>query len=527
MRARGNCFMRILFIVIITVAMLTGCSIQTMPKQSSAVSDMNRHKVVVIVVDSLMDRSIRAAMNDKQFAAIRYLMSHGHYLSHVVASFPSMSVSDLSTVVTGSYPEEHHIPGLVWFDTSRGTIVNYGNNLWQTITLGTRSVSQSALYDLNQTHLSKGVHTIFEDLQGAGYSTGAINMLVYRGRTPHQLTLPLYTRPFAGTGTYTVRGPDTFVLGQLTSQGVGRSKDGIFNKFGLNDDYATDELVQLIKQRKLPDFTMVYLPNNDTVVHKHGVNAMQGIADVDKNLQKILSTYGSWDKTLQNMTLIVMGDGGVTQVFAKGRQPTIFLKNVFSNYVPHRWGKKMQSNDDVAFAVNSRMAYVYLLSGRIRPDDAVKQLKQEKRIDVIAWTDGSNVFVTRPENTSSPLVFHKDGPFTDPYGQTWNIQGDQSLLDMSMGPDRTITYGKYPDALHQLWSAAHCQKGRYMIVTAKKGYQFGDENAPKHNGGAQQASLIDDDVFAPIIINGTNHVLKEPSRFVDLKKYFISIVRSP
>ncbi|GMA63730.1 alkaline phosphatase family protein [Alicyclobacillus fastidiosus] len=269
--------MRIFFIVVLIMVLVTGCSTGNEPKQSSTVQHVNGHKVVVIVVDSLTNRSINKAMNDKKFVALRYLVRNGHYFPNIVASFPSMSVSDLSTVVTGVSPDEHRIPGLVWFDTKRNTIVNYGNNFWQTMMIGTKTVSQNALYDLNQTHLSKGVQTIFEDLQDAGYSTGAINMLIYRGRKAHQLTLPVYTRPFTQTGTYTVQGPDTLVLGGLTSQWADTSKAGVFNRLGMNDDFATEALLRLIKQGKLPDFTMVYLPSNDTVIHKHGVNSMKGL----------------------------------------------------------------------------------------------------------------------------------------------------------------------------------------------------------------------------------------------------------
>lgn len=489
--------------------------------------DNHQHHVVVIVVDSLTDRSIRTAIADKKFIAIPYLASRGHYLSGIVSSFPSMTVSDLSTLITGAYPEEHHIPGLVWFDARRRTIVNYGNNFRQTTSLGARSVSQSVLYDLNQTHLSKHVRTIFEELQDAKYSTGTINMLVYRGKALHRLTLPTYTRPFTGTSSYTVRGPDTFVLGQLSSQGVGSSKDGIFHRFGLNDDYATDVLVRLIKRGNLPDFTMVYLPDNDSVIHKHGVGDMKGIADVDKNLQKILSSYSSWNETLRHLTLVVMGDGGVTPVLPTPSQPTILLKDSFRNFSIYRWGRNVETHDHVAFAVNSRMAYVYLLNGHMRPEQAVRQLKQEKRIDLISWVGGNNVYVTNPGNSGSPLIFRMGGHDTDPYGQTWSMHGNKAILDVRVGPRSSITYGKYPDALHQLWSAAHCQQGTYLIVTAKEGYQFGDERAPRHDNGAQQASLLAEDVVAPMIVTGSNQIPKQPTRFVDLKEYFISLVKNP
>ncbi len=513
-------------LVVAILALVVGCGVPRTSEQSTGMRTKNQHKAVVIVVDSLTDRAIRAACNNEGFTGIHYLMSHGHYLPHVVASFPSMTVSGLSTVLTGAYPDEHNIPGLVWFDTKKKEIVNYGNNLQQTLKLGTRSVSRNALYDLNETHLAKGVHTIFEDLQDAGYSTGAVNMLVYRGRQPHQLKLPVYTRPFTGTSSFTVHGPDALVFGQFSSEGAGTGEDGMFHKFGLNDNFATDSLVHLIKEQKLPDFTMVYMPSNDTVVHKHGVDAMAGVSAVDKNICKILSSYGNWDDTLKRLTLVVMGDGGISPILPTEQHPTIFLSHLFPNHALYHWGSKQDLRDDIALAINSRMAYVYLLSARMRPDQTAEKLKRDQRIDVVAWTDGREIYVAIPQNDGTSFSFHKEGPFIDPYGQTWGFSGNPSTLAISISQHGKIAYSKYPDALHQLWSATHTQKGTYLVVTAKRGYQFGDENAPKHDGGSQQASLLAEDVYAPMIINGTNRVPKEPCRFVDLKNYLISLVKT-
>lgn len=179
-----------------------------------------------------------------------------------------MTVSDVSTILTGAYPEEHRIPGLVWIDVQQNKVVNYGNNVRQTLKIGSRSVVRNIIYELNQTHLSKNVQTIFEGLQDAGYTTGAINLLVYRGNTPHPISLPFYARPFSDAPTYTVLVPNTFVFGQLTTNSAGQGKQGIFNQVGLNDDFST--LIRLIKSNQLPDFTMVYLPDNDSIVHDNG-----------------------------------------------------------------------------------------------------------------------------------------------------------------------------------------------------------------------------------------------------------------
>ena len=506
--------------------LVTACGSPRHLGRPSGVEQTNHHKVIVLIVDSLTNHAVLQANRDEKYPAIRFLMKQGHNFPRVIASFPSMTVSDVSTILTGAYPDEHRIPGLVWIDVNQKKVVNYGNNLRQTLQIGPRSVARSALYELNQEHLSKNVRTIFENLQDAGYTTGAINLLVYRGKTPHTICLPFYVRPFAGASAYTVLAANTFVFGQLTTNSVGQGKHGIFNRVGLNDDFSTQSLVRLIRSGQLPDFTMVYLPDNDSMVHKYGADEMKGVAQFEQNLQKILSAYGNWNEAVKHATLIVMGDGGVTPVLSANRHPTILLKNLFPNQVIYRWGDVIRPQDDVGFAVNSRMAYVYLLSSRISQGQAAELLLKDKRIDVVAWSDGSNVRVTNPDKIGSFLQFRKDGGFKDPYGASWDVQGSSKILDLKIAGNDMITYGRYPDALHQLWSAMHDQDGNYLVVTAKKGYQFGDEHAPTHNGGAQQASLLDEDLFAPMIVVGSERLPSEPLRFVDLKGYFIALVQN-
>ena len=485
-----------------------------------------RHKVIVLIVDSLTSDALTKAASDAKYPAIRYLMEHGHYFPKVIASFPSMTVSDVSTLLTGTYPEAHRIPGLVWIDVHQQKVINYGNNFRQALMLGPHSVVQNALYALNQTHLSKHVRTVFEDLQTAGHTTGAINLLVFRGKTPHQISLPLYARPFFNPLSYRVLAANTFVFGQLTANSVGQRNQGIFHRMGLNDDFSTQSLIQLIKSRKLPDFTMVYLPDNDSVIHKQGVYAMRGVEHFDKNLQKILSTYGNWAAALTHATLVIMGDSGVTPVLPAHERPTILLRNLFPHQAIYRWGHPIRAQDDVGFAVNSRMAYVYLFNHRISLEQAANRLRNDRRIDVVAWSDGRHVRVTNQETRGSVLQFRKGGPYKDPYGVAWTIQGSPKVLDIRIDSKGAMVYGRYPDALHQLWSALHDQDGHYLVVTAKRGYQFGDERSPTHDGGAQQASLLDEDVYAPLLIDGTDRLPSKPLRFVDLKRYFLSLVQN-
>lgn len=156
-------------------------------------------------------------------------------------------------------------------------------------------------------------------------------MPVYRRRTRHELQIPVYLRPILHTRSYVLTGPDELVLGGSSKEGTKNGEAGIFHRLGMNDDFSTKSLVSLMKKGKLPDFTMVYFPDNDRRIHKYGVDELSGLVRVGRqHLQTILHAYGNWNETLQHLTLVVMGDSGVS-VYPKRDNPTIRLKDSFPN----------------------------------------------------------------------------------------------------------------------------------------------------------------------------------------------------
>lgn len=83
-----------------------------------------------------------------------------------------------------------------------------------------------------------------------------------------------------------------------------------FQKFGFNDRFSVNELVHLIKTNKVPPLTLVYFPDLDQHVHKHGRNDAAGVAKADRHVQKILDSFPSWEAALKDHMWIVMGDNG-------------------------------------------------------------------------------------------------------------------------------------------------------------------------------------------------------------------------
>ncbi|MFK4998286.1 alkaline phosphatase family protein [Bacillus sp. N9] len=75
--------------------------------------------VILLNIDSLMPEPLEIAVQTGRAPALKFLMENGSYIPNMVSSFPTMSVTIDSSLLTGTYADKHHIPGLNWFDDSK------------------------------------------------------------------------------------------------------------------------------------------------------------------------------------------------------------------------------------------------------------------------------------------------------------------------------------------------------------------------------------------------------------------------
>src|SRR6476620_1964447 len=86
-----------------------------------------KERVILLIVDTLMDSSLQAALNTVNVPAFQFFIEKGCYFPDVVSPFPTMSVTVDSTLLTGVYSDKHKVPGLVWYNQKEKRIVNYGS----------------------------------------------------------------------------------------------------------------------------------------------------------------------------------------------------------------------------------------------------------------------------------------------------------------------------------------------------------------------------------------------------------------
>ncbi len=476
--------------------------------------------VILLNIDSLMPRPLEIAIQTGRAPALQYLMENGSYLSNMVSSFPTMSVTIDSTLLTGTYADKHHIPGLNWFDNSQQEVINYGTGFREKFRLGMRRSIHNMLYNLNNVHLSDEVTTIYEELAKSGIPSASINSFVYRGNTPTQLHTPklLSTLTHFENGTWTTEATSIFSLGSFSKL---RPRSIATQIATGNYKYTARELQYLIRKNRLPGFTFCIFQDMDARIHFKGPMDLKGIAKIDREIQKTLNLYSSWEEALNQNIWMVMGDNGHAPMGSKYRNFIIDLRKILKKYRIARIQRHVHKKDQLVFCVNQRMAYVYILDKNLSQSAIVERLKSDNRIDIIAWKNEDNIHIESGMRSGS-LNYSPNGAYMDMYKQTWSIVGELELLDLTVSDDKKLFYGDYPDALARLSSALHSHSGRFIVVNAKPGCEFKAQSTPFHLGGAAHGSLHKQESLVPLLIAGTTAKPKF-RRFVDMKEFILQL----
>ncbi|WP_284139375.1 alkaline phosphatase family protein [Virgibacillus sp. LDC-1] len=479
--------------------------------------EKNQKPVILLNIDSLMPQALETAIQTGRAPALKFLMEKGYYSNELVTSFPTMSVTIDTSLLTGTYPNEHKIPGLHWFDTTWNSFVNYGTGFRETIRIGARRTIHNMLYRLNNVHMNKEVTTIHEELAKLEIPTASINSFVYRGNFPRQLHVPRLLRPFTQLEASTLT-PSIFSLGVFSRI---RPRGIPLQITAGNFTYAARELRYLIQEEKLPGFTFCIFQDMDARIHLKGPFDMKGIKKVDKEIKKILDMYDSWKNALDENIWLVIGDNGHAATGSKRRNVVIDLRKLLSTYKLAQIERPVRKNDQLAICVNQRMAYIYVLDEGTKLKAVANYLHRDQRIDVIAWRENESITVISGGKKNS-LVFQRGGDIEDRYKQSWRISGDLTLLDLTIN-DSKLIYGDYPDALARLYGALFSQEGRFLVVNAQSGCEFKAQSTPTHLSGAAHGSLNKQESLVPLIIAGTEQT-PTYNRIIDLKAFILKLL---
>lgn len=483
----------------------------------------NKKRVIMLLIDSLMYPPLEKAVKEGSAPAFQFFMENGKVFPNIVSPFPTMSVTVDSSLLTGVYANIHKIPGLVWFHDEEKRLINYGSHIRELVKLGLIRSLKDIIYHMNNHHLSKEIKTIHEEMSMKGKTTASINALIYRGNTEHDLKLPRLLTFFTSWNKEAkTKGSRLFTYGSFSKISPLKRNGYFWQKFGFNDRFSVQELKYLIETDSLPSFTIVYFPDMDKIVHKHGPMDIKGICKVDKQLQNILSCYDSWEEALKGNYWIIMGDNGQAPIDSDRNKALIDLRKSLRSYQIMALKDGIKDSDEVALGVNERMAFIYTLNPERAPlPDIAKTLQKDDRVDVIAWMEKESVHVISGVRQGK-LIFQPNGPLVDEYEQSWDIAGDAGVLDLTV-KNNQILYDEYPDALSRLYSSLTSHGGNYLVASARPGFEFIGEGSPTHVGGASHGGLHKQDSLVPMIVTGTDSSPKH-LRIIDLKDWILTLI---
>ncbi|MDQ0253459.1 putative AlkP superfamily pyrophosphatase or phosphodiesterase [Evansella vedderi] len=523
--------------ILFTVLMLSACQggqtddgLQGLSYEEDR-SNFPQKNVVMIIVDTMMGSLVESSLEKNNMPALRYLVERGQYYNDLVSPFPTMSVTIESTLLTGEMSDKHKVPGLYWYNEAEDRMVNYGTSIQTLLSLGLRDSLIDAAYNLNNKHLNPNVPTIFEELSERGFSTGAINLIVYRGDETHVLEFPGLSNEIVNLpDTIETKGPDLLAFGRFKIPEFlddYNFTDGIFNRYGINDKYSTEVMRALIEQGDQPHFTLVFFPEFDITAHEHSPHYRAGFEEIDNYLQEILNAYDSWEAALENNIFILLGDHGQDKLAENEEALTIDLRDLYDGYLASSLGAPV-SEGEIAFGVNGRMSYIYDVQRQGILQELGKQAIDDYRIDFAAWlTDNGDddwVTVQAYREKNSEFLFKPGGSWTDRYGQTWSIEGDPTVLTLKLDDaSKEIAYVDYPDVLNQLYTSLKSHEASKLILTAKPGFSFYDDTVPTYPAGGDHGGIHKNDALAVLIIAGTD---KKPKnlRILDLKDYVLELL---
>jgi Type I phosphodiesterase / nucleotide pyrophosphatase len=455
-------------------------------------------KLVLAVIDSLKPEMLDRAIAEGRAPALATLVERGTYVRDCVSTFPSVTPVASATIATGRGPDEHHIPSMNWYHRGESRYVEYGSSFSATRAFGVLRSLTDTVYNMNMAHLSRGLKTVYEQLEDGGLRTACTTYLIYRGRRRHELASEgMYPRiARAAQFRHAVYGPEELFYADLFAS----RKTPCRSALGLpgQRDQHTACVGAYLVENDLFDFLLFSLPDNDTYSHKRGPYAqVTSIAAADKAIERIMHVAGGPDDFLEQYAVIVMSDHSQTPV-----EDRVNLGDALSEWRILMPADPAPEQAEIAVCPAARSAMVYVIDPE-RHDEllprVLEDLKEIEGLDLVAWREGGEAAVT---SERGELRFAPGGELEDERGRRWSVEGELKALALSVD-DNVVTSRTYPAALDRLWSALQCPGSGDVLISAAPGYEFVDWGGVDHVGGGSHGSLHRGDSLGALITCGT------------------------
>ena len=461
-------------------------------------------KLCLIVVDSLRTDMLLRAIADDLAPNFATLLERGTLIGDCVSAFPSVTPVACSDIAAGVGPDRHCISGMNWYHRAEHRYVEYGSSLEATRAFGLFRTLYDTVYNMNMSHLSHEVETVFERLGDAGVRTAVTPFLIYRGRRRHELSLEGLMRRVAVAAKFrhAVWGPDELFYGELYASRRVPCKPTLARP-GTRDTYSACVGRELVRE-DLYDFLFFSLPDNDHHTHTHGVEAMpDSISHADRSFGEIVDESGGIDAFLDAHAVILMADHAQTDV----RTALPLAEALGEDWRVLAPNAEHRSSAELAVSPTARAAGIYLLAEdgeRATTHAGVRdRLRSLEGVDLVAWLSGDNGGEPEAVISSSrgELRFRPGSQFPDRRGAVWDLEGEPAALALEQRDGR-LDGAAYPDGLGRLWSALTSPNAGDLLVSLDEGYECVDWGGVTHAGGASHGALLAGDSLGPLVLCG-------------------------
>lgn len=397
-------------------------------------------KAILIVIDGLTPAMFEDAVERGSAPALAALHERGEYRRSVTV-FPSLTPVCLSSLVTGAGPDVHGIPHLVWYHRGERRLVEYGSSFAALRRAGTRRGIVDAIFRMNEEHLSRDAVTLYEAVEDARRVSAAVNIICYRGRTPHTARIPGVTRAAHGPKRF-------FYFNLFESDATGAPFRMGARHLGTNDRYAA-AVGRWLVTRDGFDLLVYYLPDYDFASHAAGPDAAhEALARSDAAVRALVDAAGGVDALLERYAIVLCSDHGQSRVERSASLHARFA-----------------GDEGVVVTASNRAGMVYDLRGG-RARELAERLDGDPAV-------GAVLFLEEGE-----LVARREGE-----------EGREVLADL-------------PDGAARATAALRNGNAGDVLVSAAPGYEFLDLAGRHHVGGGSHGSLTAADSEVPMLAVG-------------------------
>jgi hypothetical protein len=428
-------------------------------------AESSSKKLILVVIDGLTPSMFERAVTGGS-PALAALAERGMY-GKATSTFPSLTPVCLSSIATGAHPDVHEIPHLVWFHRGQRRVIEYGSSFGAIRRAGARRSILDTIFNMNAEHLGREAVTVYEALEDAGYTTAAVNMTCYRGRTRHRPLVP-------GLGRVAY-GPKRFFYYSLFESDRTGAPIAVRNRAESSVDAYAAAVGRWLVTRDGFDFLVYYLPDYDFASHVAGPDAADAaLGRSDDAIGALLAAAGGIDEFLERYDVLLLADHGQTHV-----ADAVRLQETFSDF---RLFNRRSTDAELVVTASNRAGMVYVLPGcDAEPPDLAARLDGGEVAESVLFLEGGEAVLRR---AGEELRFIRDG-------DGWKTSGDEALA------------ADYPDALARAWAALHDANAGELIVSAAPGVEFADLGGRHHAGGGSHGSLAAGDSVVPVLQVGS------------------------